>query len=410
MITCYDAMTAQIFDDAGFPALLVGDSAAMVVYGYSSTLPVTTAMLLPLVAAVERGSKRAMVIADLPFGSYQESPAQALATATRFMKEGNAHAVKIEGGARMAPTVKTLTASGIPVVGHIGLTPQSVHQLGGYRVQGRGESADQLLQDALALEEAGACAIVLEVVPQELAKQITEALHIPTIGIGAGADTDAQVIVWQDLLGLTGGTLYSLTLTGSTPLLATGLGVPVGGLTFTGAAPSAVVGVNRTVPVGALALTGSTATIGRALEVAVGTLTLAGQAPTLGGQTVIAVPSGTLTLTGQDATLARALVTPVGALTLTGVAPSLAYATGPQPTTGALTLTGRAPSLGLVVAMPVGSLSLTGQTPGAYNVDYLHVSAAHRVVKRVDPSRRVDGLDPIRHSVALDPSRRTGIV
>jgi len=207
MITCYDAMTAQIFDDAGFPALLVGDSAAMVVYGYTSTLPITTAMMLPLVAAVERGSKRAMVIADLPFGSYQESPAQALATATRFMKEGNAHAVKIEGGARMAQTVQTLTSAGIPVVGHIGLTPQSVHQLGGYRVQGRGESAEQLLQDALALEDAGACAIVLEVVPQELAKQITSALQIPTIGIGAGSATDAQVIVWQDLLGLTGGNL-----------------------------------------------------------------------------------------------------------------------------------------------------------------------------------------------------------
>ncbi|MCX6404895.1 MAG: 3-methyl-2-oxobutanoate hydroxymethyltransferase, partial [Actinobacteria bacterium] len=146
MITCYDAMTAEIFDNAGFPALLVGDSAAMVVYGYSSTLPITTAMLLPLVAAVERGSKRAMVIADLPFGSYQESPAQALATATRFMKEGNAHAVKIEGGARMAETVRTLTDAGIPVVGHIGLTPQSVHQLGGYRVQGRGEAAEQLMQ------------------------------------------------------------------------------------------------------------------------------------------------------------------------------------------------------------------------------------------------------------------------
>lgn len=207
MITCYDAMTAQIFDDAGFPALLVGDSAAMVVYGYTSTLPVTTAMLLPLVAAVERGSKRAMVIADLPFGSYQESPIQALATATRFMKEGNAHAVKIEGGARMVETVATLTAAGIPVVGHLGLTPQSVNQLGGYRVQGRGESAEQLLQDALALEKAGACAIVLEVVPQELAKQITQAIQIPTIGIGAGPDTDAQVIVWQDLLGLTGGSL-----------------------------------------------------------------------------------------------------------------------------------------------------------------------------------------------------------
>jgi 3-methyl-2-oxobutanoate hydroxymethyltransferase len=206
MITCYDATTAAIFDESGFPALLVGDSAAMVVYGYSSTLPVTTAMLLPLVAAVERGSKRAMVIADLPFGSYQESPQQALATATRFMKEGNAHAVKIEGGKRMAETVRTLTQAGIAVVGHIGLTPQSVNQLGGYRVQGRDEqAAQQLMEDALAIESAGVCAIVLEVVPSELAKRITDALGVPTIGIGAGPDTDAQVLVWQDLLGLSGG-------------------------------------------------------------------------------------------------------------------------------------------------------------------------------------------------------------
>lgn len=202
MITCYDAITADIFDEAGFPVLLVGDSAAMVVYGYSSTLPVTSAMLLPLVAAVERASKRALVLADLPFGSYQESPSQALATATRFMKEGNAHAVKIEGGARMAPTVQTLTEAGIPVFGHIGLTPQSVNQLGGYRVQGRGDEGQRLLEDALALEQAGACAIVLEVVPAELAQRITNSLAIPTVGIGAGKHTDAQVIVWQDLLGL----------------------------------------------------------------------------------------------------------------------------------------------------------------------------------------------------------------
>ncbi len=207
MITCYDAITAGIFDEAGFPVLLVGDSAAMVVYGYSSTLPVTSSMLLPLVAAVERASKRAMVLADLPFGSYQESPAQALATATRFMKEGNAHAVKIEGGARMAPTVQTLTEAGIPVFGHIGLTPQSVNLLGGYRVQGRGEAGQRLIEDALALEQAGACAIVLEVVPAELAQRITNSLAIPTVGIGAGQHTDAQVIVWQDLLGLSAGPL-----------------------------------------------------------------------------------------------------------------------------------------------------------------------------------------------------------
>ena len=206
MITCYDAMTSEIFDSAGFPVLLVGDSAAMVVFGFSSTLPVTSSMLIPLVAAVERGSKRAMVVADLPFGTYQESPDQALATATKFMKEGNAHAVKIEGGAHLAPTVRLLSQSGIPVVAHIGLTPQSVYQIGGYRVQGRGEDAQRLIDDALALQDAGACAIVLEVVPQELAKTITEQLRIPTIGIGAGVHTDAQVIVWQDLLGLNGST------------------------------------------------------------------------------------------------------------------------------------------------------------------------------------------------------------
>ena len=206
MITCYDALTAGIFDEAGFPALLVGDSAAMVVYGFDSTIPVTVSDLIPLVAAVERGSSRAMVIADLPFGSYQESPEQALATATEFMKRGNAHAVKLEGGAHMAEHVRTLTQAGIAVMGHIGLTPQSVHGMGGYRVQGRGDAAEQLLRDAHALENAGAFAIVLEVVPQELAERITDAVAIPTIGIGAGASTDAQVIVWQDLLGLTPGT------------------------------------------------------------------------------------------------------------------------------------------------------------------------------------------------------------
>lgn len=205
MITSYDAITAGIFDSAGYPVLLVGDSAAMVVYGFDSTIPVTVDDLLPLTAAVERGSSRAMVVADLPFGSYQESPQQALATSMRFLKEGNAHAVKIEGGAHMVPTVELLTKSGIPVMGHIGLTPQSVHQMGGYRVQGRGETAAQIIADAKALEAAGVFSIVLEVMPAQLAAQITKALRIPTIGIGAGSQTDAQVIVWQDLLGLTPG-------------------------------------------------------------------------------------------------------------------------------------------------------------------------------------------------------------
>lgn len=205
MITTYDAITAGIFDDAGYPVLLVGDSAAMVIYGFDSTIPVTSDHLIPLVAGVERGSKRAMVVADLPFGSYQESPDQALSTAMRFLKEGNAHAVKLEGGSHIAPTVELLTKSGVPVMGHIGLTPQSVHQMGGYRVQGRGESGAQILADAKALEAAGAFAIVLEVMPHELATQITNSISIPTIGIGAGPNTDAQVIVWQDLLGLTKG-------------------------------------------------------------------------------------------------------------------------------------------------------------------------------------------------------------
>ena len=205
MITSYDALSASIFDEAGIPVLLVGDSAAMVVYGYDSTIPVTVSDLLPLVAAVERGSSRAMVLADLPFGSYQASPAQALETAVAFMQEGRAHAVKIEGGAHMAPQVELLTRSGIPVMGHIGLTPQSVHQMGGYKVQGRGDAGEQLIADAHALVAAGVFGIVLEVVPHELASRLTSQIPVPVIGIGAGPGTDAQVIVWQDLLGLTPG-------------------------------------------------------------------------------------------------------------------------------------------------------------------------------------------------------------
>lgn len=205
MITSYDALSASIFDEAGIPVLLVGDSAAMVVYGYDSTIPVTVSDLLPLVAAVERGSSRAMVLADLPFGSYQASPAQALETAVAFMQEGRAHAVKIEGGAHMVPQVELLTRSGIPVMGHIGLTPQSVHQMGGYKVQGRGDAGEQLIADAHALVAAGVFGIVLEVVPHELASRLTSQIPVPVIGIGAGPGTDAQVIVWQDLLGLTPG-------------------------------------------------------------------------------------------------------------------------------------------------------------------------------------------------------------
>jgi 3-methyl-2-oxobutanoate hydroxymethyltransferase len=205
MITAYDALTAGLFDEAGIPVMLVGDSAAMVVYGHDSTIPVTVDELIPLVAAVVRGSRRAMVVADLPFGSYQESPQQALATATRFMKEAGAHAVKLEGGERVLPHVELLTSAGIPVMAHLGLTPQSVHQFGGYKVQGRGEAGQRLILDAKHMEKAGAFAIVLEVVPADLAQAVTTAVSIPTIGIGAGAGTDAQVLVWQDMAGLTPG-------------------------------------------------------------------------------------------------------------------------------------------------------------------------------------------------------------
>ncbi|MDX6225183.1 MAG: 3-methyl-2-oxobutanoate hydroxymethyltransferase [Frankiales bacterium] len=203
MLTAYDALTAGLFDEAGIPVLLVGDSAAMVVYGYDTTLPVRVDDLIPLVAAVVRGSKRAMVVADLPFGSYQASAAQALETGARFLKEGGAHAVKLEGGARVLPQVDALVAAGVPVMGHLGLTPQSVNAIGGYRVQGRGGAGEQLLADAKALEAAGAFSLVLEAVPAELAERITASLAIPTIGIGAGNACDGQVLVWQDLAGLT---------------------------------------------------------------------------------------------------------------------------------------------------------------------------------------------------------------
>jgi 3-methyl-2-oxobutanoate hydroxymethyltransferase len=202
MLTAYDMYTAALFDQAGIPVLLVGDSASNNVYGYDTSLPVTVDEMIPLVRAVTRSVKRALVVADLPFGSYQLSPEQALATAVRMMKEGRAHAVKLEGGAAFAPHVKAITTAGVPVMGHIGFTPQSEHNLGGYRVQGRGEAADVLLEDALALQAAGAFSVVMEMVPAEAAKRVTHELEIPTIGIGAGPDCDAQVLVWQDMLGL----------------------------------------------------------------------------------------------------------------------------------------------------------------------------------------------------------------
>ncbi len=206
MLTAYDQYTAEIFDEAGIPVLLVGDSAANNVLGYETTLPVTVDEMLPLVRAVSRSVVRAMVVADLPFGSYQASPEQALATAVRMMKEGGAHAVKLEGGRAMAPAVAALVTAGVPVMGHVGFTPQSEHVLGGYRVQGRGDAGEALVRDACALEAAGAFAVVLEMVPVDVAARVTEVLHVPTIGIGAGAGCDAQVLVWQDMAGLRGGT------------------------------------------------------------------------------------------------------------------------------------------------------------------------------------------------------------
>ena len=202
MLTAYDMYTAELFDEAGIPVLLVGDSAANNVYGYDTSLPVTVDELLFLTRAVTRATKRALVVADLPFGSYQVSPEQAVTTAIRFMKEGRAHAVKLEGGRRFAPHVEAIVAAGIPVMGHIGFTPQSEHQLGGYRVQGRDDKADAVLADAVALEQAGAFAVVLEMVTAEVAKRVTHELRIPTVGIGAGSDCDAQVLVWTDMAGM----------------------------------------------------------------------------------------------------------------------------------------------------------------------------------------------------------------
>ncbi|HVD27486.1 MAG TPA: 3-methyl-2-oxobutanoate hydroxymethyltransferase, partial [Mycobacteriales bacterium] len=205
MLTAYEQYSAEIFDAAGVPVLLVGDSAANNVYGYESTLRVSVDELLPLARAVVRATRRALVVADLPFGSYETGPEQAVATAVRFMKEAGAHAVKLEGGRAVAAQVAALTTAGIPVMAHVGFTPQSEHALGGFRVQGRGAGADQLLADAHAVQEAGAFAVVLEMVPADIPGQVTKGLSIPTIGIGAGPDCDAQVLVWQDMAGLRGG-------------------------------------------------------------------------------------------------------------------------------------------------------------------------------------------------------------
>jgi len=202
MLTAYDMYAAATFDEAGIPVLLVGDSASNNVYGNETSLPVTVDELIPLARAVVRSVRRALVVADLPFGSYQASPEQAFHTSVRFMKEAGAHAVKLEGGAEMAPQVELLTRSGIPVMAHIGFTPQSEHTLGGYRVQGRGDTARRLLADARAVEAAGAFSVVMEMVPGDVAAEITRSLAIPTVGIGAGPSCDAQVLVWQDMAGL----------------------------------------------------------------------------------------------------------------------------------------------------------------------------------------------------------------
>jgi 3-methyl-2-oxobutanoate hydroxymethyltransferase len=205
MLTAYDTYAAAVFEEAGIPVLLVGDSAGNVVLGYTSTVPVTVEDMLLMTKAVTRSTKRALIVADLPFGSYEASPQQAFTTAVRMMKEGGAQAVKLEGGARVAPQIRLLAENGIPVMAHIGFTPQSENALGGFRVQGRGAGAEQLRTDAHAVQEAGAFAVVMEMVPAEIAGQVTKELSIPTIGIGAGVDCDAQVLVWPDMAGLTGG-------------------------------------------------------------------------------------------------------------------------------------------------------------------------------------------------------------
>ncbi|MEU8840701.1 3-methyl-2-oxobutanoate hydroxymethyltransferase [Streptomyces roseus] len=205
MLTAYDAMTASVFDEAGIPVILVGDSMGNCHLGYETTVPVTMDEMTMLSAAVVRGTSRAMVVGDLPFGSYQEGAVQALRSATRLVKEAGVGAVKLEGGERSLHQTELIAQSGIPVMSHLGLTPQSVNAMG-YRVQGRGdEAAHQLLRDAKAAQDAGAFAVVLELVPAELAAEVTRSLHIPTVGIGAGAECDAQVLVWTDMMGLTGG-------------------------------------------------------------------------------------------------------------------------------------------------------------------------------------------------------------
>ncbi|MEL7974660.1 3-methyl-2-oxobutanoate hydroxymethyltransferase [Isoptericola sp. F-RaC21] len=204
MLTAYDAVTARIFDAAGLDLLLVGDSIGNTMHGHATTLPVTLDDMIPPARAVARAAEHALVVVDLPFGTYEAGPEQALASAVRVMKETGAAAVKLEGGRRSAAQIRALTDAGIPVVGHLGFTPQSENILGGPRVQGRGDgAAEALCEDALAVQEAGAIAVVLEMVPVDVAARATEILRIPTIGIGAGPRVDGQVLVWTDMAGMT---------------------------------------------------------------------------------------------------------------------------------------------------------------------------------------------------------------
>ena len=202
MLTAYDMFSAQIFEEAGIPVLLIGDSASNNVLGNSTSLPITVDEMLPMVRAVSHSTKKPLIIADLPFGSYQASAEQCFHTAVRFMKEGGAHAVKIEGNLSILPQVEKLALSGIPVMAHIGFTPQSEHQLGGYKIQGKGDSADKLVEAAKTFEKAGAFALLIEMIPSDVATRITQAVSIPTVGIGAGSGCDAQVLVWQDMAGM----------------------------------------------------------------------------------------------------------------------------------------------------------------------------------------------------------------
>jgi 3-methyl-2-oxobutanoate hydroxymethyltransferase len=204
-ITSYDSLTAEIFDQAGIEVILVGDSAGNVVLGHENTLEVSVQEMISFGKAVAQAAKHSLVVIDMPFGSYEVSPEQAVENAIKLMKHSGAEAVKLEGGKARIPQIKAIVAAGIPVMGHLGFTPQSVHALGGFKVQGRGDQASELSAEATSLEQAGVFALVLEMVPAQLAKTITESLSIPTIGIGAGNQTDGQILVWQDFAGLSNG-------------------------------------------------------------------------------------------------------------------------------------------------------------------------------------------------------------